>query len=215
MLHTGEHEGDSPALAQRDRAAGGRVPGGGHRRRDRRQCSRSARRRDDRDHGERTPVDPFVLWLADPRHGWGGWRRGGGFDGASGQSAQNSALHGRFVIGMPFYALGGPATHWTHGDFQKGLISLGGNFALPVLGGFIGQGVGCAPSDAAVDCGNRGFLTGFGIALVTVPIIDALVLGWEDIPDDDPLVSSDPRAADVPAPRSHRRAREERAARSR
>ena len=93
-----------------------------------------------------------------------------------------------FLVGMPLYALGGPATHWTHGDFEKGLISLGGNFVLPVVSGFVGQAVGCAGSEPADDCGTRGFLTGFAIALVTAPLVDALVLGWEDIPDDDPAV---------------------------
>jgi hypothetical protein len=116
-----------------------------------------------------------------------------------------------FLIGMPFYVLGGPATHWTHGEFHKGLISLGGNFALPVLGGLVGQSVRCAPSDAASDCGTRGFFTGFAIALVTVPLVDAFVLGWESILDDDPAPSTDGRAAHD-ATRSRRRARETRAA---
>jgi hypothetical protein len=101
-----------------------------------------------------------------------------------------------FLVGMPFYALGGPATHWTHGSFNKGLISLGANFALPIVGGFIGQSVHCVPSDHADDCGTRGFFTGFGVALVTVPLIDAIALGWEDIPDDDPL----PSVGSPPAP---------------
>jgi hypothetical protein len=90
-----------------------------------------------------------------------------------------------FVVGMPFYALGGPATHWTHGAFHKGLISLAGNIVAPVAGGFIGQSVHCAPAEADINCGTRGFVMGFGIALVAVPLIDALLLGWEDIPDDD------------------------------
>jgi hypothetical protein len=90
-----------------------------------------------------------------------------------------------FVIGMPFYALGGPATHWTHGEFNKGLISLAGNIVFPVAGGLIGQSVHCTPADAAINCGTRGFAVGFGIALVTVPLVDALLLGWEDIPDDE------------------------------
>jgi hypothetical protein len=102
-----------------------------------------------------------------------------------------------FLVGMPFYVLGGPATHWTHGDFNKGLLSLGGNFVFPVVGGFIGQAVRCAPSDAATDCGTRGFFDGFSIALVTVPLVDALAFGWEDIPDDDPATppSGAPRGA--------------------
>jgi hypothetical protein len=86
---------------------------------------------------------------------------------------------------MPLYALGGPATHWTHGEFNKGLISLASNIVFPVVGGFIGQSVHCAPAEAAINCGTRGFAAGFGIALVTVPLVDALLLGWEDIPDDE------------------------------
>jgi hypothetical protein len=107
-----------------------------------------------------------------------------------------------FLVGMPFYVLGGPTTHWTHGDFNKGLVSLGGNFALPIVGGFVGQTVRCGPSDAPEDCGARGFFTGFAIALVTVPLVDAFVLGWEDIPDDDPVVSVGAPLADGAAPAS-------------
>jgi hypothetical protein len=89
------------------------------------------------------------------------------------------------LIGTPFYALGGPATHWTHGAFEKGLISLGANFAAPIVSGLIGQAVACGQESAADNCGTRGFLTGFGLAMITVPLADALLLGWEDIPDDD------------------------------
>jgi hypothetical protein len=91
-----------------------------------------------------------------------------------------------FLVGMPFYALGGPATHWTHGNFQKGLISFGANVVGVLAGGLIGQGVACGQSDSQT-CGADGFFAGFSIALVTVPLGDALILGWEDIPDDDPL----------------------------
>jgi hypothetical protein len=91
-----------------------------------------------------------------------------------------------FLFGMPLYIMGGPATHWTHGEFEKGLISLGGNVVLPVVGGFVGQGIRCAPSDAPDDCGARGFFTGFAIALVTAPVTDALVLGWETSPTTTP-----------------------------
>ena len=90
-----------------------------------------------------------------------------------------------FVIGAPLFVLGGPATHWTHGAFEKGVISVGANLALPVVSGLVGQSIRCSPSDAADNCGTRGFVTGFAIALVTVPIVDALVLGWENIPDED------------------------------
>jgi hypothetical protein len=111
-----------------------------------------------------------------------------------------------FLFGMPMYILGGPATHWTHGEFHKGLISLGGNFALPVFAGLLGQAVRCSPSDAVEDCGARGFFTGFAIALVTVPLVDALVLGWEDVPDDDPVVRGGAAAADGARGAAHGRA---------
>jgi len=107
-----------------------------------------------------------------------------------------------FIVGMPFYVLGGPATHWTHGEFHKGLISLGANFVFPVAGGLVGQAVRCAPKDAADDCGARGFFTGFSIALVTVPVVDALLLGWEEIPEDDPVLTvGSPRRASLERPR--------------
>jgi hypothetical protein len=117
-----------------------------------------------------------------------------------------------FLVGMPFYVLGGPATHWTHGEFNKGLISLSANFALPVVGGLIGQTVGCAPSDAPEDCGARGFFAGFAMALVTVPLADALVLGWEDIPDDEAAAKGGELAANDSAS-APRRSRAKRVAR--
>jgi hypothetical protein len=114
-----------------------------------------------------------------------------------------------FLAGMPLYVLGGPATHWTHGAFNKGLISFAGNVVLPVVGGLVGQTVRCAPSDAPADCGSRGFFTGFAIALVTVPIADAFVLGWEDIPDDDPAPSdgapAPPNGASTSSAAQHQR----------
>jgi hypothetical protein len=88
------------------------------------------------------------------------------------------------MVAMPVYALGGPIAHWTHGDFTRGLVSFGGNVVLPLVGGFVGQAIRCRPSDAPVDCGGLGFFTGFGIGLLTAPIVDAIALGWEDMPID-------------------------------
>jgi hypothetical protein len=87
-----------------------------------------------------------------------------------------------FMVAMPVYVLGGPAVHWSHGDFTRGLVALGGNVLFPLVGGFVGQAVRCHPRDAPVDCGGLGFFTGFGIGLLTAPLVDAIALGWEDIP---------------------------------
>ncbi|MET0594303.1 MAG: hypothetical protein ABW133_16495 [Polyangiaceae bacterium] len=111
-----------------------------------------------------------------------------------------------FIVGMPVYAIGGPATHWSHGDFSKGLISLSGNFALPLAGGLIGQSVHCGSPDDASNCATRGFFGGFAIALLTAPLLDAVILGWENIPDDDPEGPPVPKpeAGGAPARRAAR-----------
>src|SRR5204863_4114673 len=97
-----------------------------------------------------------------------------------------------FITGMPLFALGGPVVHWTHGDFSKGLVSFGGNVVLPFIGGFTGRAIRCNETNAPVDCVQRGFLTGVAISAMIVPVIDAFVLGWEDVPVEDA------RARDAP-----------------
>jgi hypothetical protein len=92
-----------------------------------------------------------------------------------------------FITGMPLYALGGPAVHWSHGDFSKGLVSFGGNLVLPFIGGFTGRAIRCNETNAPDDCGSRGFLTGVVVAAMIAPVVDAFVLGWEDIPVEDAL----------------------------
>jgi hypothetical protein len=96
-----------------------------------------------------------------------------------------------FVVGMPVYALGGPVVHWQHGEFHKGLIAFGGNVAFPLIGGFVGRGVRCGESNAPIDCGSRGFLAGFAIGALIAPVVDAIALGWEDIPLEDVVTGGD------------------------
>ena len=89
-----------------------------------------------------------------------------------------------FVAGMPVYALGGPIVHWHHGDFTKGLISLAGNAAFAVAGGLAGQSIKCNKEGESPNCGERGFFKGLGVAILIAPILDAAILGWEDVPVD-------------------------------
>jgi len=105
-----------------------------------------------------------------------------------------------FVIGMPLFALGGPTVHWTHGDFTKGLLSFGGNVTLSLAGGIVGREIRCNETNASDDCAKRGFLTGIAVAALITPVIDGLVLGWEDIPVDDALAPAASRLADRPRP---------------
>jgi hypothetical protein len=116
-----------------------------------------------------------------------------------------------FIIGMPVYALAGPIVHWTHGEFEKGLVSFGANAGGVAIAGLIGGGLRCRASDAPADCGTRGFFDGLAVAVVTVPLIDAIVLGWQDVPISEsftsrkaspalalqPLFSAGPRSATV------------------
>jgi hypothetical protein len=90
-----------------------------------------------------------------------------------------------FVAGMPVYALGGPVVHWTHGNFTKGLISFGGNAAFLLAGGLAGQSIRCNHENQADGCGERGFFTGLAVTILVAPVLDAAILGWEDVPLDD------------------------------
>ncbi|HKQ71322.1 MAG TPA: hypothetical protein VJT73_18390 [Polyangiaceae bacterium] len=87
-----------------------------------------------------------------------------------------------FVVGMPAYALGGPIAHWTHDNFDKGLISFAGNIVVPLAGGVAARAIKCGHANAEDDCGTQGFFTGFAVGVVIAPILDALILGWEDVP---------------------------------
>jgi hypothetical protein len=89
-----------------------------------------------------------------------------------------------FAAGMPVYALGGPIVHWNHGDFTKGLISFGGNVAFAVTGGLVGQAIRCNKENDADLCGQKGFFTGLGVMVLIAPILDAAILGWEEVPTD-------------------------------
>jgi hypothetical protein len=89
-----------------------------------------------------------------------------------------------FLLGIPLYALGGPVAHWSHGDFQKGLVSLAGNVAFPILGGLVGGALSCGRQGAPDDCRAHGFADGAAIGLILAPIVDAALLGWEDVPAD-------------------------------
>jgi hypothetical protein len=80
-----------------------------------------------------------------------------------------------FTVGLPFYVFGGPAVHWTHGDLSKGLLSFGANVAIPLAAGLVSSGM--SSEDPA-----RGFARGAAVCMLIVPVVDALVLGWEDVP---------------------------------
>jgi hypothetical protein len=102
-----------------------------------------------------------------------------------------------FLVGMPVFALSGPTAHWSHGDFSKGLISFGGNIAIPLIGGFTGRAIRCNETNAPDDCAQRGFYTGLVVSAMIVPVIDALVLGWEDVPVDEALRHGSPRLGSI------------------
>jgi hypothetical protein len=96
-----------------------------------------------------------------------------------------------FLVGMPVYALGGPIVHWRHGAFQKGLLAFGGNFAFPLIGGLVGSSLRCGENGAPINCGSRGFFSGFAVGVLVAPVVDAVALGWEDVPIEDVVMGRD------------------------
>jgi len=89
-----------------------------------------------------------------------------------------------FIAGAPTFLLAGPVVHWTHGEFTKGLVSFGANLTLPVLAGFTSSAITCS-GDSGEDCGYHAFGAGFAVTALLLPIADALVLGWEEVPADE------------------------------
>jgi hypothetical protein len=91
---------------------------------------------------------------------------------------------GGFVIGMPTYLLAGPVIHWSHDNFQKGLISFASNSAFALIGGFVGKSVRCSGNDVP-DCGSTAFFRGVGVGALVAPLLDSVILGWEYVPVED------------------------------
>jgi hypothetical protein len=89
-----------------------------------------------------------------------------------------------FIAGAPAFALTGPIVHWSHDDFAKGVISITANLTLPVISGFVGRAIACS-GDAGERCAYHGFGAGFAVTALLLPIADALLLGWEDVPVDE------------------------------
>jgi hypothetical protein len=80
-----------------------------------------------------------------------------------------------FTVGLPIYVFGGPVIHWTHGHFTEGLLSFGANIAIPFAAGLATMGT--LPERHTV-----GFVRGAAVGALVVPVLDALILGWEDVP---------------------------------
>ena len=102
-----------------------------------------------------------------------------------------------FLLGMPAYALSGPVSHWSHDDFTKGLVSFGANVVGVAVAGVIGGKLSCGHAGAPDGCGATGFFHGLSVAVVTVPLLDAFILGWENVPISDE--ASVPRERGTPS----------------
>jgi hypothetical protein len=82
-----------------------------------------------------------------------------------------------FTVGLPIYVFGGPVVHWTHGHFTEGLLSFGANIAIPFTVGMVAMGT-------QPDRHTVGFVRGAAVGALIVPVLDALILGWEDVRTD-------------------------------
>jgi hypothetical protein len=84
-------------------------------------------------------------------------------------------------LGVPILVFGSPIVHWSNHYWGKGWVSFGANVTLPIAAGLVGGTVACAGSSAGPDCRGNGFWTGFAVAALIVPWIDALFLGWKEV----------------------------------
>ena len=144
------------------------------------------RQRVDHDDGEGADAE-----APEPQTHWYGWQTLA-TDGAAvtlfiaGASADSGAVA---VLGVGTYVLGGPVVHWTHDGGWRGWASLGIRVGGPVLvglGGFA-LGSGCEGEDAEV-CPAVGAALFGSLGLVSAIIVDAAVLGYEEVkPSDDEI----------------------------
>jgi len=87
-----------------------------------------------------------------------------------------------FLVAMPVYALGGPIVHWRHGAFQKGLLAFGGNVAFPPHRRIRWIEHSAAERAAPQSTAGRVGFSRFAVGVLVAPIVDAVALGWDDVP---------------------------------
>jgi hypothetical protein len=107
----------------------------------------------------------------------------GGIGG--GASGSDAVLLSGLSIGGGGFLLGGPVTHWVHGNVAKGFGSLGLNFGMPVVGGALGAGLVCISAGCDADQGIDIFLgvvVGGSLGLIASMILDVSVLSYENQP---------------------------------
>ncbi len=79
------------------------------------------------------------------------------------------------------YLLGGPVTHLLHDSPSRGLGSLGLRLGLPIALGYIGSSLERCSEDFDL-CGVPGAVIGGTLGILTAVIVDASVLGYDDVP---------------------------------
>ncbi len=102
-----------------------------------------------------------------------------------GASNSDALLFGGLSLGGGGFLLGGPVTHWVHGNVAKGFESLGLNFGMPVVGGGLGAGIVCISAGCDADQGIDIFLgvvVGASLGLIASMIVDVSVLSYGNEP---------------------------------
>lgn len=85
------------------------------------------------------------------------------------------------------YFLGGPIVHFAHGHVGRGFGSLVLRLLMPLPGVLVGAAasLGCAERGDE-PCTNAPIVIGGGLGMLGAIIINAAVLAYEDVPDEDP-----------------------------
>jgi hypothetical protein len=102
---------------------------------------------------------------------------------AIGAAALSGSNGSGLAVSGGLFLLGGPIIHGAHGRPGAFFGSLGLRVALPLLGVVVGNGRGGGCD--ACSFGPEGFLVGAAGAM----IVDALLIGYEDVPSPTPLAT--------------------------
>ena len=103
-----------------------------------------------------------------------------------------------FIPGLLIYGLGGPISHFAHGETRRGFDSLALRVGLPLVTMFVVVGTAekCFEQGCEPDFELAG-VSGVAVA-VSAALFDDLVLGWERVPSVPSAPSWTPAVAPAP-----------------
>jgi hypothetical protein len=141
---------------------------------------------------------------APTRREWYGWQTlivdGAWIVGASASGAGNQAgLAAAFVVSG--YVVAPPIVHFAHGEIGRGFADLGIRVGAPLVLGLVGFAALSgqpSPGNDGIGPGAVGAILGSGLGMLVAVVLDASVLAYRTVDEEDALRSAPRRHARVP-----------------